>query len=90
MKNNLKGELAVMDSLDIKPNYVALGRKYGMDWQTVKKYHNGYEGRPDKRNKGSKLDEYRNEIKDKKTLYTAFFYMQYPKFLILFKCIMSL
>lgn len=65
MKNNLKGELAVMDSLDIKPNYAALGRKYGMDWRTVKKYHNGYEGRPDKRNKGSKLDEYRNEIKDK-------------------------
>ena len=26
MKNNLKGELAVMDSLDIKPNYAALGR----------------------------------------------------------------
>ena len=44
MKNNLKGELAVMDSLDIKPNYAALGRKYGMDWRTVKKYHNGYEG----------------------------------------------
>ena len=41
MKNNLKGELAVMDSLDIKPNYAALGRKYGMDWRTVKKYHNG-------------------------------------------------
>lgn len=65
MKNNLKGELAVMDSLDIKPNYAALGRKYGMDWRTVKKYHNGYEGRSDKRNKGGKLDEYRNEIKDK-------------------------
>ncbi len=65
MKNNLKGGLAVMDSLDIKPNYAALGRKYGMDWRTVKKYHNGYEGRPDNRNKGSKLDEYRNEIKDK-------------------------
>ena len=65
MKNNFKGELAVMDSLDIKPNYAALGRKYGMDWRTVKKYHNGYEVRPDKRNKGSKLDEYRNEIKDK-------------------------
>jgi len=54
MKNNLKGELAVMDSLDTKPNYAALGRKYGMDWRTVKKYHNGYEGRPDKRNKGMK------------------------------------
>lgn len=65
MNNNLKGELAVMDSLDVKPNYAALGRKYGMDWRTVKKYHNGYEGRPDKRNKGSRLDQYRNEISDK-------------------------
>ena len=54
-----------MDSLGIKPNYAALGRKYGMDWRTVKKYHNGYEGRPDKRNKGSKLDEFKNEIADK-------------------------
>ena len=65
MNNNLKGELSVMDSLGIKPNYAALGRKYGMDWRTVKKYHNGYEGRPDKRNKGSKLDEFKNEIADK-------------------------
>ena len=32
-----------MDSLAIKPNYADLGRKYGMDWRTVKKYHNGYE-----------------------------------------------
>lgn len=62
MNNNLKGELAVMDSLGIKPNYAVLGRKYGMDWRTVKKYHNGYEGRPDKRNKGSRLDEFKNEI----------------------------
>ncbi len=34
--NNLKGELAVMDNLGIKSNYAALGRKYGMDWRTVK------------------------------------------------------
>lgn len=65
MNKNLKGELAVMDSMGIKPNYAALGRKYGMDWRTVKKYHNGYEGRPKTRNKGSKLDVYRNEIVDK-------------------------
>ena len=34
--NNLRGELSVMDNLGIKPNYTALGRKYGMDWRTVK------------------------------------------------------
>ena len=49
--NNLKGELSLMDNLEIKPNYAALGRKYGMDWSTVKKYHNGYKGKPKTRNK---------------------------------------
>lgn len=63
--NNLKGELAIMDNLGIKPNYAALGRKYGMDPRTVKKYHEGYEGKPSTRNKGSRLDEYRDEIIDK-------------------------
>lgn len=65
MNKNLKGELAIMDSMDVKPNYAALGRKYGMDYRTVKKYHNGYKGKPQKRNKGSKLDYYRSEISDK-------------------------
>ncbi len=54
-----------MDSLEIKPNYAALARKYDMDWRTVKKYHQGYKGKPDKRNKPSRLDYYRNEIEDK-------------------------
>ena len=68
MNNNLKGELAVMDSLGIKPNYAALGRKYGMDWRTVKKYHEGYEGKPSTRRKRSKLDDYKQEITDKLTI----------------------
>lgn len=68
MNENLKGELSVMDSLGIKPNYAALGRKYEMDWRTVKKYHNGYQGKPATRNKGSKLDPYQAEIADKLTI----------------------
>ena len=63
--NNLKGELSLMDNLEIKPNYAALGRKYGMDWRTVKKYHNGYKGKPKTRNKKSKLDKYKDVIIDK-------------------------
>ena len=39
-----------------------------MDWRTVKKYHNGYEGKPSTRNKGSKLDFYKAEIADKLTI----------------------
>ena len=65
MNKNLKGELAIMDSMNLKPNYAALGRKYGMDYRTVKKYHNGYKGRPKTRNKGSRLDYYKTEIADK-------------------------
>ena len=68
MNTNLKGELTLMDSLGIKPNYAALGRKYEMDWRTVKKYHNGYEGKPTTRNKRSKLDSYKSEIADKLTI----------------------
>ena len=68
MNTNLKGELTLMDSLGIKPNYAALGRKYELDWRTVKKYHNGYQGKPTTRNKGSKLDSYKTEIADKLTI----------------------
>lgn len=63
--NNLRGELAIMNNLGIKPNYAALGREYGMDPRTVKKYDEGYEGKPKTRNKASKLDYYRTEITDK-------------------------
>ncbi len=65
MNCNLQGELTIMDNFDIKPNYAALGRKYSMDWRTVKKYHEGYKGKPKNRNKSSRLDSFKNEIKDK-------------------------
>ena len=65
MKSNLKGELSIMDNLKIKPNYAALGRKYGLDWRTVKKYHEGYKGKPIKRKKASRLDSYKKEIEEK-------------------------
>ena len=65
MNTNLKGELTLMDTLGVKPNYAALGRKYNLDWRTIKKYHNGYKGKSSTRNKGSKLDDYRSEIVDK-------------------------
>lgn len=54
----LIAELNIMDISGIKPNYAALARKYDMDYRTVKKYHEGYQGKPKNRNKPSKLDEY--------------------------------
>lgn len=65
MQNNLQGELTIMDNLEIKPNYAALGRKYNMDWRTVKKYHEGYKGKARNRSKPSKLDFFKNEITEK-------------------------
>ena len=65
MNKNLRGELTIMDVLNIKPNYAALGRMYRMDPRTVKKYHNGYKGKPATREKGSMLDQYKPEIEEK-------------------------
>ena len=63
--DQLKGELMVFKGLNVKPNFTALGREYDMDWRTVKKYYYGYEGKPKKRSKKSKLNKYREEIIDK-------------------------
>lgn len=61
----LIAELNIMDISGIKPNYAALARKYDMDYRTVKKYHEGYQGKPKNRNKPSKLDEYEEVIIEK-------------------------
>ena len=65
MQKNLKGEIEIMKNLGIKPNYSAIAREYGMDWRTVKKYCDGYEGKPKKHSKPSKLDKYADVIADK-------------------------
>lgn len=58
----VKGELTIMDTLGIKPNYSELSRKYGIDRRTIKRYHLGYEGKPKSKNKASKLETYSDEI----------------------------
>ena len=50
---------------ETKPNFAALGRRYDVDWRTVKKYYYGYEGKPIHRNKTSKLDKHLQLITDK-------------------------
>ena len=51
--------------MDLKPNFSDLARQYGFDRRTVKKYYEGYEGKPKTRNKASKLDKYKDEIIEK-------------------------
>ena len=63
--NKLKQELLIMKTNNIKPNYAELARIHNCDYRTVKKYDNGYEGKPSTRNKESRLDKYKDEIKSK-------------------------
>lgn len=65
-KGSLIGDLLIMDSLNIKPNYSALARKYGLDRATVKKYYE-LGGLPIKSltQRKSKYDEYDELIKEK-------------------------
>ena len=63
MEEALKTQLRIMKMSGIKPNFAELGRQYDKDWRTVKKYYDGYEGKPQHRSKTSKLDPYYELIK---------------------------
>ena len=63
--NELRKELVIMRELNIKPNYAELGRKYKCDPRTVKKYNECYEGKSKTRKRKSKLDKYKEEIREK-------------------------
>lgn len=54
-----------MKTKKIKPNYFELARLHECDRRTVKKYNEGYDGKSTKRNKESRLDKYKEEIKIK-------------------------
>lgn len=64
----LRKELLYLDMNEMQPNYASLARQHGLDWRTIKKYHNGYEGKPLHHNKSSCLDKYQELIKDKVNL----------------------
>ena len=71
MKKNykdMKGQLEIMKTLGIKPNFSELQRTYGIDRHTIKKYYDGFERRSSIRNKVSKIDPYYDEIKNKMEL----------------------
>ena len=58
-------QLKILKLSNLKPNFSELGRQYGIDRRTVKKYYDGYEGKPKSRHKSSKLDKYYDLIKQK-------------------------
>jgi len=65
MECSLRAQLKIIKLMDLKPNFSDLARQYGFDRRTVKKYYEGYEGKPKTRNKTSKLDKYKDEIIEK-------------------------
>ncbi len=65
MITNLQGQLTILKTMNIKPNFSELAREYELDRRTIKKYYDGYEGKCKVRKKGSRLDKYYSEIKDK-------------------------
>ena len=60
----IKTELNILRCLRMKPNYSDLARRYGISRQTISKYDNGYE-KKETRDKKSKLDKYKEDIKEK-------------------------
>lgn len=59
----LESELRFLKQMNIKPNYSALSREYGMDRHTIKKKMEGLDSPPrQKRPKPSSLDPLAEEI----------------------------
>ena len=65
MQEKLITQLKICRLNNTKPNFAELGRQYGLDWRTVRKYYDGYEGKPKRHNKPSKLDKHYELIKQK-------------------------
>jgi transposase len=65
MECSLRAQLGIIKVMNLKPNFSDLARQYGFDRRTVKKYYEGYDGKPKTRNKTSKLDKYKDEIIEK-------------------------
>lgn len=54
-----------MKTLNIKPNFSELSRIYKVDRRTIKRYNEGYSRKNTKVIRKSKLDKFKNEIKEK-------------------------
>lgn len=66
MRKDIKEAMSILKKQGIKPNYTALGKRYGCDYRTVKRY---FEEDPSQENKkpkrSTKLDPYRSVIEEK-------------------------
>ena len=65
MDEALLTQLKILKLSGSKPNFSELARMYGYNRKTIKRYYDGYEGKPKHRNKSSVLDEHYELIKTK-------------------------
>lgn len=65
MNQALLTQLRILKLSNIKPNFSELARIYELDRRTVKKYYDGYEGKPKHHTKPSKLDKHLDVIRQK-------------------------
>lgn len=68
MDKGLITQLQILKLSNIKPNFSELARLYDLDRRTVKRYYDGYEGKPKHHNKSNRLDEHYDLIKTKLSL----------------------
>ncbi len=82
LRTELIGELFIMKSKDIKPNFSALSRHYGFDRATIRKYYNDGGIKVKKRKtKASKYDQFKEEIielmnKDEVSITALYHYLE--------------
>lgn len=62
MNNKLLTQLKIFKLMDTKPNFSELARIYSIDRRTIKKYYDGYEGKPKHHKKFCRLDLYQDLI----------------------------
>lgn len=62
MDEALVTQLRILKLSEIKPNFSELSRQYDIDRRTIKRYYDGYEGKPRHHDKSSKLDNHQDLI----------------------------
>ena len=63
--SKIRKEVLILETLGIKPNYSELSRLYNIDRRTIQKYKDGYRKIKEIKNRKSKLDDLKNQIKEK-------------------------
>lgn len=77
MRKDIYERIKIMKQDDIKPNFAELAKIYGCDYRTVKRYYNSDFVKPERKRMPSKLDSFKEIIKEKLEIpcaYNAIYY----------------